>query len=119
MSFTIGDGEFVTVRGASGAGKSTLMNIVGCLDTPTSGSYRLAGEDVSSYSDQQRSRVRNLRIGFIFQSFHLGNRLNAVENVDLPLMLAGIATAARRRTALAVLEVLEKTLHEQENAKEE
>lgn len=89
VSFVIGDGEFVTVRGASGAGKSTLMNIIGCLDTPTSGVYRLAGEDVSHYSDQQRSRVRNQRIGFIFQTFNLLPRTTAEENVELPALYRG------------------------------
>jgi putative ABC transport system ATP-binding protein len=102
VSFQIGGGEFVTVRGASGAGKSTLMNIIGCLDTPTSGVYRLAGEDVSDYSDQQRSRVRNQRIGFIFQSFNLLPRTTAEENVELPALYRG--TTPDRGKAHALLE---------------
>jgi len=91
VSFVIEDGEFITVRGASGAGKSTLMNIIGCLDTPSAGSYRLAGEDLSDYSDQQRSRVRNERIGFVFQSFNLLPRTTAEENVELPALYRGAA----------------------------
>lgn len=89
VSCVIRDGEFVTVRGASGTGKSTLMNIIGCLDTPTAGTYRLAGEDVSNYDDRQRSRVRNQRIGFIFQSFNLLARTTAIENVELPALYRG------------------------------
>ena len=89
VSLSIGQGEFVTVRGASGSGKSTLMNILGCLDTPTAGTYRLAGEDVSRYSDQQRSQVRCHRIGFIFQSFNLLPRTTAAENVELPALYIG------------------------------
>ena len=102
VSFVISEGEFVTVRGASGAGKSTLMNIIGCLDTPTSGVYRLAGEDVSQYSDQQRSRVRNRRIGFIFQSFNLLPRTTAEENVELPALYRG--ESLDRGKAAALLE---------------
>jgi putative ABC transport system ATP-binding protein len=89
VSFTIKAGEFVTIRGASGSGKSSLLNILGCLDTPTSGRYRLAGEDVSHYSDEERSRVRCHRIGFVFQSFNLLARTTAVENVELPALYAG------------------------------
>jgi putative ABC transport system ATP-binding protein len=89
LSFSIGSGEFVTVRGASGSGKSSLLNILGCLDTPTSGSYRLCGEDVSGYTDQQRSAVRSRRIGFVFQAFNLLPRTTALENVELPAMYTG------------------------------
>ncbi len=102
VSFVIEDGEFITVRGASGAGKSTLMNIIGCLDTPSAGIYRLAGEDLSNYSDQQRSRVRNERIGFVFQSFNLLARTTAEENVELPALYRG--DAPDRRKARALLE---------------
>ena len=89
VSFTIGEGEFVTVRGASGSGKSSLLNILGCLDTPTSGVYRLAGEDVSNYTDEQRSHLRCRRIGFVFQSFNLLSRTTALENVEVPALYSG------------------------------
>ena len=102
ISISIAAGEFVTVRGASGSGKSSLLNIVGCLDTPTSGTYRLAGEDVSLYSDKQRSRVRCHRIGFVFQSFNLLPRTTAVENVEVPMMYRG--GRVDRTKALAKLE---------------
>jgi ABC-type lipoprotein export system ATPase subunit len=89
LSFDIEAGEFVTVRGASGSGKSSLLNIIGCLDTPTSGIYRLAGEDVSRWTDEQRSHLRNQRIGFVFQSFNLLPRTTALENVELPALYTG------------------------------
>ncbi len=100
VSFTIRAGEFVTVRGASGSGKSSLLNILGCLDTPTSGTYSLGNEDVSRYSDVQRSRVRGRRIGFVFQSFHLLPRTTALENVEVPMVYSGarIDRAKARRT---------------------
>src|SRR6516162_6174356 len=85
-SFAIEPGEFVVVRGASGSGKSTLLNILGCLDQPTSGHYRLDGEDVSDLNDKQLSRVRNAKIGFIFQSFNLLPRTTAIENVEVPMV---------------------------------
>jgi ABC-type lipoprotein export system ATPase subunit len=86
VSFRIDDGEFVTIRGKSGSGKSSLLNIIGCLDTPTAGSYLLAGEDVSGYDDQQRSHLRCRRIGFVFQSFNLLPRTTALENVEVPAL---------------------------------
>ena len=89
VSFTIDQGEFVTVRGASGSGKSSLLNILGCLDTPTAGTYRLAGEDVSQYSDKERSNLRCRRIGFVFQSFNLLPRTTAVENIEVPALYSG------------------------------
>jgi len=89
VSFTIEDGEFVTIRGTSGSGKSSLLNILGCLDTPTSGTYCLAGEDVSRYSDQQRSSLRCRKIGFVFQSFNLLPRTTALENVEVPALYSG------------------------------
>jgi ABC-type lipoprotein export system ATPase subunit len=89
VSFAIRSGEFVTIRGASGSGKSSLLNILGCLDTPTAGSYRLGGEDVSNYSDQQRSVLRCLKIGFVFQSFNLLPRTTALENVEVPALYTG------------------------------
>jgi putative ABC transport system ATP-binding protein len=97
----IAAGEFVTVRGASGSGKSSLLNILGCLDTPTSGTYRLAGEDVSRYSDKERSAVRARRIGFVFQAFNLLPRTTAVENVEVPALYSG--SDVDRSKALALL----------------
>jgi len=94
-------GEFVTIRGASGSGKSSLLNILGCLDTPTSGAYRLAGEDVSRYTDQERSAVRARRIGFVFQAFNLLPRTTAVENVEVPALYSG--GDVDRNKALALL----------------
>ena len=85
-SFIITPGEFVVVRGASGSGKSTLLNILGCLDRPTSGRYRLDGKDVSDLNDKQLSRVRNAKIGFIFQSFNLLPRTTAIENIEVPMV---------------------------------
>jgi putative ABC transport system ATP-binding protein len=101
-SFQIAPGEFVVVRGPSGSGKSTLLNILGCLDQPTSGSYRLDGEDVSSYRDARLSRIRNTKIGFIFQSFNLLPRTTAVENVEIP-MVYGDGNVDRKR-ALGALD---------------
>jgi putative ABC transport system ATP-binding protein len=102
VSFQIAPGEFVAVRGASGSGKSTLLNLLGCLDRPSSGSYRLDGEDVARYSDKQLSRIRNARIGFVFQSFNLLPRTTALENVEMP-MVYGDGHVDRRR-ALSALE---------------
>ena len=89
VSFTIDPGEFVTIRGASGSGKSSLLNILGCLDTPTGGSYCLNGEDVSNYTDKQRSHLRCRQIGFVFQSFNLLARTTALENVEVPGLYSG------------------------------
>jgi putative ABC transport system ATP-binding protein len=100
-SFAISPGEFVSVRGASGSGKSTLLNILGCLDQPTSGAYWLDGEDVSHYTDKQLSRVRNAKIGFIFQSFNLLPRTTALENVEVPMVYAdGRVDRKRAKQAL-------------------
>ena len=99
VDLSVERGEFVTVVGSSGSGKSTLMNIIGCLDTPDSGSYLLDGEEVSALSEYQLSMVRNRKIGFIFQSFHLIPCLTALENVELPLRYRGMN--ARRRKELA------------------
>ena len=101
ISFTIRQGEFVTVRGASGSGKSSLLNILGCLDTPSGGSYRLDGEDVSHYTDRQRSQIRCHKIGFVFQSFNLLPRTTAVENVEIPALYRG--GAIDRERALEIL----------------
>ena len=101
ISFAVQAGEFVTVRGASGSGKSSLLHIIGCLDTPSAGAYRLGGEDVSAYSDKQRSRVRCRKIGFVFQSFNLLPRTTALENVEMPMAYSG--KGVDRAKALAML----------------
>jgi len=101
---SIESGELVAIIGQSGSGKSTLMNIIGCLDVPTTGRYRLAGRDVSELSDDELSDVRNLEIGFIFQSFQLLPRASALENVELPLIYRGISKKERRERAIAALE---------------
>ena len=102
VSFRIAPGEFAVVRGASGSGKSTLLNILGCLDLPTAGSYRLDGEDVARYSDKQLARVRNAKIGFIFQSFNLLPRTTALENVEVPMVYG--QGAVDRKRALGALD---------------
>jgi putative ABC transport system ATP-binding protein len=101
---TIEEGEYVAVVGPSGSGKSTLMHIVGCLDVPTSGSYHLAGEDVSSLGEERLAEVRNRRIGFVFQQFNLLPSLDAWRNVELPLLYAGVPRPERRERAFAALE---------------
>ena len=104
VSLNVSDGEYLTVVGASGSGKSTLMNILGCLDAPSSGSYFLDGADVSGLSDSKLSEIRSVKIGFIFQSFNLIAGLSAVENVELPLMYRHVPKKVRREIALAALE---------------
>ncbi len=96
-------GEFVAIIGKSGSGKSTLMNILGCLDTPTSGTYFLNGRDISSLSKKELSKIRNREIGFIFQGFNLLDKLTAVENVELPLIYARTPRKERRETAISAL----------------
>ena len=96
-------GEFVAIVGQSGSGKSTLMNIIGCLDVPTAGIYRLSERDVSTLSDDQLADVRNLEIGFVFQSFQLLPRASALENVELPLVYRGVAKKERRDRAVEAL----------------
>jgi putative ABC transport system ATP-binding protein len=103
VSITIGEGEFVAVAGPSGSGKSTLMNILGCLDVPTAGSYRLAGGDVGTLPESHLATIRNRRIGFVFQQFNLLPRMTALRNVELPLVYAGLGRHERRERAAAAL----------------
>lgn len=118
-SFTVGDqqvaalrdidlniaaGDYVSIMGPSGSGKSTLLNLIGLLDRPSSGTYKLDGGDVTALNDQQQAKVRSEKIGFVFQSFHLVPRLTAAMNIELPLMLAGIAVAERKARVVQLLE---------------
>lgn len=114
VSIEIPKGEFVSIMGPSGSGKSTFLSIVGCLETPSKGSYRLEGREVSSLSDDELSLVRNEKIGFVFQAFHLLPRLNAQENVELPLIYKGMDKAKRKEIAkdcLAWVSLQERLSH--------
>lgn len=104
VSLDIATGEFVAIMGASGSGKSTLMNILGCLDRPTTGTYHLAGEAVEGMSNDQLAHIRNRRIGFVFQQFNLLPRTSALENVELPMVYANVRPAERHSRALAALQ---------------
>lgn len=104
ISLTVDEGEFIAIVGSSGSGKSTLMNIIGFLDVPTSGTYKLKGKDVSHLSDNELSDIRNREIGFIFQGFNLIPSLSAVENVELPLVYRGVGKAERHEAAMKALE---------------
>jgi putative ABC transport system ATP-binding protein len=104
VSLDIEEGEFVAVMGASGSGKSTLMNILGCLDRPSAGTLRLAGEEVEDLDGDALASIRNRRIGFVFQQFNLLPRTSAVDNVELPMVYAGVKPAERRTRALAALQ---------------
>ncbi len=104
ISFHIGKGEYAAIVGPSGSGKSTLMHLLGCLDSPTSGTYRLAGQDVSRLPEKELARVRGEMIGFVFQGFQLIPRLTALENAALPLVLCGVPEKERIRRARALLE---------------
>lgn len=103
IDFSVRKGEFVSILGPSGSGKSTLMNILGCLDRPTSGEYSLSGKLVTELSEKELTKIRSHEVGFIFQSFQLLPRLNAVENVELPLIYAGMSQKERRRIASEML----------------
>jgi len=103
VSLIIQRGEYVAIMGPSGSGKSTLMNLLGCLDTPSSGHYQLNGADVSEMDDNQLAEIRNREIGFVFQTFNLLPRSNALHNVELPLIYSGVRSGARREMALEAL----------------
>ncbi len=104
LNLSIESGEYVSIMGPSGSGKSTLLNIIGLLDRPSAGVYELRGRDVTALSDEQQSAVRREKIGFVFQFFHLVPRLSAAENVELPLMLAGVPPAERTPRVAKLLE---------------
>lgn len=103
VNISVKKGELLAIIGASGSGKSTMMNILGCLDTPSSGNYFLEGEDVSNLTDEKLSEIRNQKIGFVFQGFHLISGLTALENVELPLMYRGVPKEERKRRATEAL----------------
>jgi putative ABC transport system ATP-binding protein len=106
ISITIDEGEYVAVMGPSGSGKSTLMHIIGCLDVPSDGSYRLAGEDVGAMTESQLADVRNRRVGFVFQQFNLLPSMTALRNVELPLTYRRVGKAERRERAIEALELV-------------
>lgn len=106
VSLTIAEGEFVAIVGHSGSGKSTLMNMIGCLDTPTSGKYYLNGRDISEQTDNELSVIRNQEIGFIFQGFNLIPNMDALGNVELPLIYRGISRKERRRASMEALRLV-------------
>jgi len=115
VSFTIREGEFVAIMGASGSGKSTTMNIIGCLDRPTRGSYILDGQDVSELSKDERADIRCQKIGFVFQGFNLLSRTSALENVELPMLYLGIPTTERHQRAMDALAAVGLAGREQNN----
>jgi len=104
ISLSVNEGEFLSIMGVSGSGKSTLLHIIGCLHKPTDGSYRLYSEDIHILSDSKLSEIRNALIGFVFQSFHLLDGYTLLENVELPLIYAGIPEKVRKKRAMEVLE---------------
>lgn len=106
VSLTVNEGDYIAIMGPSGSGKSTLMNLIGCLDVPTSGSYILNGRDISKCSDNDLADIRNQEIGFVFQNFQLLPKMSAIDNVALPLMFAGVKKEERRKRAMAALETV-------------
>jgi putative ABC transport system ATP-binding protein len=109
LSINIERGEYVAIMGPSGSGKSTLMNLIGCLDTPTKGSYLLNGKEVAAMNDDDLARIRNEEIGFVFQTFNLLPRATALHNVELPLVYAGVSSKDRQQRAMQALEKVELT----------
>ncbi len=107
ISLSVEDGEFVSIVGPSGSGKSTLMNLIGALDRPTSGNYYLDGIDVEKASENELSEIRNKKIGFVFQTYNLIAKTNAIKNVELPMLYAGYSASARRKRAMELLELVE------------
>lgn len=107
ISLEVEEGEFVAIMGPSGSGKSTLMNVIGMLDTPTSGEYHLEGQEVAGLGEKKLASVRNKQIGFVFQQFFLLSKLNALQNVELPLIYAGVSPSKRRKLAEQFLEKVE------------
>ena len=106
LDLTIPGGEYISVMGPSGSGKSTLLNLLGCLDRPTSGSYILDGQDVARLDEGELSKIRRHKIGFVFQSFHLVPRMSATENVELPMVFAGMERAERRKRVASALDAV-------------
>jgi len=104
VNLTVNSGEFLSILGPSGSGKSTMMNIIGCLDVPSSGEYILAGNDINDLDEIDFAKVRNKEIGFVFQSFHLLPRMTALQNVELPLIYTGLSYSERQKRAKAILE---------------
>jgi putative ABC transport system ATP-binding protein len=117
VNLTINSGEFVAIMGPSGSGKSTAMNMIGCLDTPSTGRYVIDGYDVSSLSEDQLAELRNRKIGFVFQNFNLLSKTTALENVELPMMYAGVPARIRRQRAMEALARvgLEDRMHNKPN----
>ena len=114
LDLTVAAGEYLSVMGPSGSGKSTLLHLLGCLDRPTAGRYLLEGRDVGSLPDDELARVRQRKVGFVFQTFHLVPRLTAEENVELPMLFAGVPRAERReraREALGAVGLLDRATH--------
>jgi putative ABC transport system ATP-binding protein len=107
VNLQVAEGDYLAIMGPSGSGKTTLMNMIGCLDTPTSGTYKLNGEDISKASGDRLSDIRNTEIGFVFQSFYLLPKLSALDNVALPLLYAGVPKRVRRRKAAEALRMVE------------
>ena len=106
ICLTVDDGEYIAIMGPSGSGKTTLMNVLGCLDVPTSGTYELLGKDVSGLSDDALAQIRNQSIGFVFQSFYLLPKMSALDNVALPLLYRGVGLKQRREMALEALKMV-------------
>ncbi|MEL6471977.1 MAG: ABC transporter ATP-binding protein, partial [Cyanobacteria bacterium J06623_4] len=104
VDMTIGQGEYCSIMGPSGSGKSTAMNMIGCLDQPTSGEYFFDGQNVAHLSEQALAHIRNRKIGFVFQQFHLLSHLSALENVEQPMMYAGVSSRERKQRAAEALE---------------